>query len=269
MGRPRRNRKVLQNLYGVHSAYHALKADRREFHKIYFQKGQKGHRLEPILDIARMKNIPILPQTRKELQSRCGSPNHQGVVLVADALPVTGVRAFLDKMKEKEGAPACLLALDGIQDPQNLGAILRSARVFGVCGIILPKDRACGLTPAVSKVSEGALEYCSVAQVVNLSRELRTLKKEGFWLVGMHTMGGETPEAVDLGRDVILILGGEDRGIRRVVMELCDYLVTIPMHGAVGSLNASNAISILLYEMMRQRKFPKKVNDMKCVYHLI
>lgn len=205
-----------------------------------------------------MKNIPIQPQTRKELQGRCGSPNHQGVVLVADELPVAGLRTFLDEMKE--GTPSCLLALDGIQDPQNLGAIIRSARVFGVYGIILPKDRACGLTPAVSKVSEGALEYCRIAQVVNLSRELRALKTQGFWLVGMHTMGGETPDVVDLSRNVILILGGEDRGIRRVVIELCDYLVTIPMHGAVGSLNASNAISILLYETMRQRKFPKNIN---------
>ena len=252
MGSRKKNKGGLQVLYGYHSVYHALHSDRRRIHQLFLQEGQKVHRLQKILDLAKIKSIPIAYQPRTELQRRCGSPNHQGVVGEAAAFPLSTVEDLLKHRRDER--PACILALDGIQDPRNLGSIIRSAHALGVYGIIIPKDRSCGLTPAVARVSEGALEYSRISQVVNLAREMRAMKKQGFWLIGMHTHGGEFPDAVDLKGDIIIILGGEDRGIRRIVMEQCDQIITIPIGGPVGSLNASNAMSILLYEVDRQRR---------------
>ena len=186
---------------------------------------------------------------RETLDRMAGGVPHQGIIAIVSEKPVLSLPTLLDAVK----APALLVALDGVEDPRNLGAILRTAEAAGADGVLLPERHSAGLSETVARASAGALEHVPVARVGNLVQALQALKERGVWIVGYDAAGTERWDAVDLTKPVALVLGGEGRGMRRLVREHCDHLVSIPHFGHVTSLNVSVAAGVALYEAVRQR----------------
>ena len=207
--------------------------------------------MDEILRLAKASRVAVAFEPREVLDRMAGSARHQGAVGIVAAKPY----AQLDDLIEVSGRleSPVLLILDGIEDPRNLGAILRTAEATGVQGVIIPERRAVGLTATVAKASAGAIEHIPVARVVNLSQTIERLKAARFWVYAMDVKGSQSYSDVDYRGPVALVVGGEGRGIRPLVAEQCDGRVRIPMQGKVESLNASVAIAILLYEVIRQR----------------
>jgi 23S rRNA (guanosine2251-2'-O)-methyltransferase len=185
-----------------------------------------------------------------------GTPHHQGVVARVAGARYADIDQLL-RVSVERGEPPFILALDNVQDPRNLGAVLRTAEVVGVHGVILPKHHAVGLTPAVAKAAAGALEWIPVARVSNLAQSLEGLKAERLWVIGSAVQGGEAPWATDLSGPLCLVFGGEGQGLRPIVARACDVLVTLPMHGRVESMSVSAAAAALCYEVLRQRMTPR------------
>lgn len=238
-------------LYGLHPVLEALRAEDRELHRIYLEEGRRGRAVEEILQLARARHVPVAFETRDGLDRRAGTARHQG------AIGITAAKTYVsfDDLLESAGkldAPL-LLVLDGIEDPHNLGAILRTAEAAGAQGVILPTRRAVGLTGAVAKVSAGAVEHLPVARVVNLSQAIERLKEARFWIYGLDAKGSRSYAEVDYRGPVALVVGGEGRGMRPLVAGRCDGTVCIPMRGKVESLNVSVATAVVLYEILRQR----------------
>ena len=185
-----------------------------------------------------------------------GGVPHQGIIAVVSAKPSMSLESLLAGVKD----PALLVVLDGVEDPRNLGAILRTAEAAGVDGVLLPERHSAGLSETVGRASAGALEHVKVARVGNLVQAIEALKARGIWVVGFDADGKERWDAVDMKRPMALVLGGEGRGMRRLVREHCDHLVSIPLFGHVASLNVSVAAGVALYEVVRQRgKVPSHV----------
>ena len=205
-------------------------------------------------DLAEGRGIPIREASGDQLAKRCDDGRHQGIAAKVSPFPFTELGAVLPAAAP-ERQQTFFLALDSISDPQNLGAILRSAQCAGVAAVILPKDRSVRPTPTVSKASAGALEHTHLVLVTNLANTLKALKSEGFWVAGTDVSGGRTLYDCDLTGPLVLVIGSEGRGIRPLVRQTCDFLLTIPQVGAVGSLNASAAAAVVLYEVFRQRRF--------------
>src|SRR5207344_3165294 len=193
--------------------------------------------------------IPLRFEARETLDRMAAGIPHQGLIAVVSAKPVTTV----DKVLEEARTPALVVVLDGVEDPRNLGAILRTVEASGADGVLLPDRHSAGLSETVNRASAGALAHVKVARIGNLVQALEALKARGIWVVGSDAAGTERWDAVDLTRPVALVLGGEGRGIRRLVREHCDHLVSIPLFGHVSSLNVSVAAGIALYEVIRQR----------------
>ena len=219
--------------------------------KLYVLDGCKDG---PIMTIIReaKKHDTIIRYTDKELldkMSRTG--HHQGVIANAAAYEYAEVEDILNAAKAKNEAPFIFI-LDGIEDPHNLGAIIRTANLAGAHGVIIPKRRAVGLTATVAKTSAGALNYTPVAKVTNIATTIEELKKEGLWFV-CADMGGETMYKLNLKGPIGLVIGNEGEGVSRLVREKCDFTASIPMHGNIDSLNASVAAGVLAYEIVRQR----------------
>lgn len=200
--------------------------------------------------MAKGKKVPVYFLLPPDFEKRFSFEKHQGVVAEADPFPYLSLEQLISKVGKKE--KACLLLLDTIFDPQNLGAILRSVAELGSDGVILRKKREAPISAAVYKASAGAREYVNVARVSNLSRSLDFLKEEGFWVYGAEVGEGKPLWEVDFSQKVVLVVGGEDRGISPLLKRKCDYLVSIPIEGKVGSLNVSVATAILLYELRRR-----------------
>ena len=240
-----------ERLYGVHPVLEALRSKARRFEHIYLQEGRHGRQVEEVLSLARAARVTVLLKPREFLDRLAGSDAHQGMVGVVAARPVMDLDGVI--AASSGHASPLLLILDGIEDPHNLGAILRTAEAAGVQGVIVPDRRASGLTAAVAKASAGAIEHLPVAQVVNLSRAIERVKAANFWVYGLDPKGTRNYLEVDYRGPVALVVGGEGRGMRPLVAEHCDERVHIPMQGKVSSLNASVAAAILLYEVVRQR----------------
>lgn len=238
-------------LYGLHPVAEALAAGRRKVLEIYLDPGRRGGRHEGLAAAAAAMGVPVAPVAGARLASLCGSENHQGAAARA------GVFAFsrLDEVLDPSGArrPGLLLALDCLQDPHNLGAVLRTALCAGVEAVVVPKDRSAPPTPAVSRTSAGALEHTRLVQVVNLARVLEELKAEGLWVVGLERGASTDLFHADLTVPLVLVLGGERSGLRTLVRRACDLTVSIPQAGPLDSLNASAAAAVALYEIRRQR----------------
>jgi 23S rRNA (guanosine2251-2'-O)-methyltransferase len=243
--------KPLERLYGIHPILEALRAADRQFDGIYLQQGRKGREVEEILRLSRNQRIRLDFRAREALDRMAGSSHHQGAVGMVAAKPYVSLDDIL-QAASREKAPL-LLILDGIEDPHNLGAILRTAEAVGTHGVILPERRAIGLTATVAKASAGAIEYLPVARVTNLSRTIERLKDANFWIYALDVKGTQNYLAVDYTGPIALVIGGEGRGVRPLVADHCDGRVHIPMSGRVSSLNASVAAGILLYEVLRQR----------------
>jgi len=241
----------LERLYGIHPILEALRAADRQFDGIYLQQGRKGREVEEILRLSRTQRIRLDFRPREALDRMAGSSHHQGAVGMVAAKAYVTLDDIL-QAASREKAPL-LLILDGIEDPHNLGAILRTAEAAGTHGVILPERRAIGLTATVAKASAGAIEYLPVARVTNLSRTIERLRDANFWIYALDVKGTQNYLAVDYTGPVALVIGGEGRGVRPLVADHCDGRVHIPMSGRVASLNASVAAGILLYEVLRQR----------------
>ena len=208
----------------------------------------------PLKTIAReaKKHDTIINYVKKErLEQLSETGKHQGVIAMAAAYEYAKVEDILAKAEEK-GEPPFILLLDGIEDPHNLGAIIRTANLAGAHGVIIPKRRAVGLTTTVAKTSAGALNYTPVAKVTNLTQTMKELKEKGMWFVGAD-MGGETMYQLDLTGPIGVVIGSEGDGMSKLVKENCDFIASIPMKGDIDSLNASVAAGILAYEIVRQR----------------
>lgn len=208
----------------------------------------------PVMTIIReaKKTDTIIRYVDREILDRLSKTgHHQGVVANAAAYDYAEVEDILNAAREK-GEPPFVFILDGIEDPHNLGAIIRTANLAGAHGVIIPKRRAVGLTATVAKTSAGALNYTPVAKVTNLSATIEELKKEGLWFV-CADMGGETMYNLNLTGPIGLVIGNEGEGVSRLVKEKCDYVASIPMKGNIDSLNASVAAGVLAYEIVRQR----------------
>ncbi len=234
---------------GINPVLEALSAGTRHFDRLLIVKGLRSRRLSDAIRRATRLGIPLRFEMRETLDRMAGGVPHQGVIAVVSARPVLSLENLLENARD----PALLMALDGVEDPRNLGAILRSVEAAGADGALIPERHSAGLSETVGRASAGALEHVQVARVGNLVQALETLKARGVWVVGFDATGRERWDAVDLERPVCLVLGGEGRGIRRLVREHCDHLVSIPHFGHVSSLNVSVAAGIALYEVVRQR----------------
>lgn len=239
-------------LYGIHPVVECIRAGRREISTIYLAAGKSGNRLEKIVSWAEQHGVAIQSLTPSELDSLARSPHHQGVAIRASAYPWVEISDIIGTDGVAAGAPM-LLAVDSLQDPHNLGALVRTALCVGVDGILLPKNRSAAPTPAVCKASAGALEHARMVRVTNLAVALEGLKSQGLWVAGMDRNGPDSVFGADLTGPIAIVLGGEQKGIRPLVKKKCDFLLNIPQQGPVGSLNASVAGAVVMYEAYRQR----------------
>ena len=228
-----------------------LKTD-KEIEKILVAKGQLKGSINKIIAMAKDKNIVVQHVDKKKLDQVSQGGSHQGVVALISEYKYSTVDDILNKARKLE-EPPFLLILDRIEDPYNLGSIVRTAECSGVHGIIIPKRRSAHVTETVYKSSAGAVEYMLIAKVNNLSNTIDKLKEEGLWIYGAHMEGRDKYFDVDLTGPMALVIGSEGKGISRLVKEKCDFLLNIPMVGKISSLNASNAASILMYEVVRQK----------------
>jgi 23S rRNA (guanosine2251-2'-O)-methyltransferase len=239
-------------LYGFHPVYEALRAGRRTVHQIYICKQPSNKRIKRIRKTADQHKLPIKELSPTKLQALTGNPSHQGIAASATPYPLADVGDIL-KTVFSNGRNPFLLILDHIVDPHNLGALIRTALCAGVDGVIIPKDRSAYPSPAVCKVSSGALEHMSVAQVNNIVRCVHSLKERDVWIVGLDPNAPQSIYAASLKEALGLVVGGEEKGLRPLLRKKCDFLMSIPQRAILGSLNASVAGAIAMYETYRQR----------------
>ncbi|HWR71965.1 MAG TPA: 23S rRNA (guanosine(2251)-2'-O)-methyltransferase RlmB [Nitrospirota bacterium] len=239
-------------IFGINPVLEALRAGRPIQRLLVAEQRKRDHDLARILVLARDAGIEVRQVSRESLNREAHSTAHQGIVAVVAARKYASLDEVL-ALPAAKGQVPLYVVLDGVEDPRNLGAVLRTAETAGVHGVIIPERRAAGLTETVAKASAGALEYVPVIKVVNIVNTLEELKKAGIWVFGAEAGKGTVYWKADFSGPAALVLGGEDRGVRRLVWERCDSLITIPLFGQISSLNVSVAAGILLYEVLRQR----------------
>ena len=243
------------HVFGVQPVLEALRAGMRPVERLTLAEGAHESRLREILEIARYADIPVRRVPRAELQRLAAGANHQGVVATIAAAHYTHTDDLLDALAARVGTqdPPLAVVLDGVEDPRNLGAVIRTVECAGAHGVFVPERRASGLTETVAKAAAGALEYVPVARAANVVRLMEELKGRGIWTIGTAA-GAETSYTDwDWTQPCALLLGGEGEGLRRLVRERCDVLVSVPLRGQIESLNVSVAAGIVLYEAVRQR----------------
>ncbi len=244
-------------IYGVNPVQEALRSSRRAF-ELFLAGGSNDRRLEKILKLAADKGVPVRQRDKRDIARLCGTEHHQGVALRVEEFPYLELADIMECW-QKSGTAGLILVLDGIQDPHNLGALIRTAACAGCHGVIIPRDRAVGVTPAVEKASAGAVATIPVARVTNINHALTELKAAGFWIYGT-TSDAPTPlYGHDFTGHLALVIGSEGEGLRPLVRKSCDMLISIPLQGGVESLNASVAGGIVLFEAVRQRQQAVKV----------
>jgi len=251
----------MQLIYGLHAVDGLLRSNPKSVQRLWVQSGREDKRIAALVALAQNQGVPVARQPRQDLDGMV-SGRHQGVVAEAFNTPVSGDMSqsnlwqeqdLLRVVDNKEG-PLLLLVLDGVTDPHNLGACLRSADAAGVDAVVVPKDKSADLTPTVRKVACGAAEVVPFVRVTNISRTLQALQERGVWLYGT---AGESEKSLydsDLSGSIALVMGAEGSGLRRLTREQCDFLVNLPMSGSVSSLNVSVATGICLFEIVRQRR---------------
>ncbi|HEX2493616.1 MAG TPA: 23S rRNA (guanosine(2251)-2'-O)-methyltransferase RlmB [Steroidobacter sp.] len=239
-------------VYGQHAVRTLLQRHAQRASRLLLQKGREDARSRELVQLAQAAGLRTEWREARELDRLTGSDRHQGACLEIRAAGPLGEGA-LDDLLDQQASPPLLLVLDGVQDPHNLGACLRTADAVGATAVIVPRDRAAGLSPSVRKVASGAAETVPLIQVVNLARTLRWLKKREVWVVGTDDQASGAVFGSNLTGPVAVVLGAEGAGLRRLTRECCDSLVSIPMKGVVESLNVSVAAGIVLYEALRQR----------------
>jgi 23S rRNA (guanosine2251-2'-O)-methyltransferase len=243
------------HLYGLLPVLEALRAGNRRLERITIAEGAGEARLHELFELAREYRVPVRRAPRAELQRMATGANHQGVVAHVAAVPYREPDELLASLAARVGTPDAPLAvvLDGVEDPRNLGAIIRTAECAGVHGLFVPERRAVGLTETVAKAAAGALEYLPVARATNIARLVGEFKERGIWTIGTDAEANINYTEWDWTQPCALLLGGEGAGLRRLVRERCDALVRIPLRGRIPSLNVSVAAAVVLYEIVRQR----------------
>ena len=244
-------------IIGRNAVREALKSG-RPVNTLLVKKGERTGALLPLIAECKERNIPVKEVDVKKLDFMCGHQNHQGVLLLAAAADYSTVEDIF-AVAEERGEPPFLILCDGIEDPHNLGAIIRSAEAGGAHGMIIPERRNASLTGIVGKTSAGALEYLKVARVKNLNNTVKELKERGVWVYAAD-MEGESYLTANLSGPVALVIGSEGKGVSRLTRELCDGCVSIPMHGSINSLNASVAAAILIFKTAEQREANERGN---------
>jgi 23S rRNA (guanosine2251-2'-O)-methyltransferase len=234
---------------GINPVLEALQARVRSFERLLIVKGIRNRRINEAISRASRIGVPLRFEARETLDRLAGGLNHQGIIAVVSAMPTLGLEEVLAQARD----PALLLVLDGVEDPRNLGAILRTAETAGADGVLVPERRSASLSETVARASAGALEHVRVGRVTNVASTLEELKRRGLWVVGFDAEAGERWDLIDYTRPVALVFGGEGRGIRRLVRERCDQLAALPLFGHVESLNVSVTVGVALYEAIRQR----------------
>ena len=242
---------VDENVVSGRNAVRELLAGGRDIEKIYIQSGEREGSVNQLIGIAAERKLPIIEMDRAKLDRISGGARHQGIVAIAAERNYSTVDEILEYAAER-GEPPFIVICDGIEDPHNLGAIIRSAECAGVHGVIIPKRRAVGLTTVVAKASAGAIEHVRIAKVTNIAQTIDELKERGLWLYAAD-MGGESYYSTDLRSSAAIVLGSEGFGISRLVKEKCDFTVSIPMYGNVNSMNVSCAAAVIFAEVAKQR----------------
>jgi len=245
----------MDKLTGIHAVREALDAA-RPFDRIVIAKGRQDTRVEEIVQLARKQNIPVRFEDRRELDRLANSKDHQGVVALAAARTAATLEDILAAANHDtgHGSKGLIVLLDGVEDPHNLGAIIRTSLAAGAHGVVIPERRAAGLTDTVSRSSAGALAHLPVAKVTNLAQTMEELKEAGYWLVGLDERADKSYTEVDYTSPVGIVLGGEGQGLHDLTRKRCDFVVSLPTTGPVKSLNVSVAAGVVLFEILRQRK---------------
>jgi 23S rRNA (guanosine2251-2'-O)-methyltransferase len=238
-------------IFGINAVAEALKARGRAFQWVGMAKERDDLRLQKLIQECRQNNVPVKFMPRTELDRMAGTGSHQGVVAVTSQKQYNDLD---DLIAAKRSDYSLIVVLDGVEDPHNLGAILRTADATGADGVVIPERRAAGITGTVVKSSAGASEHLPVAKVTNIARTLEDLKTKGLWMVGLDERGKQNYDEVDYKMDCAIVLGTEGKGLHDLVARKCDFLVSIPMLGKVSSLNVSVAAGVVLYEVVRQRR---------------
>lgn len=241
----------MEFITGLNPVLEALRARGATFKCLYLAKGRTGPAVGQLLELAKSHGLRVIYLDRQEMDRLAGRANHQGVMGEVGPYAYYTLEQILDKSPK---GPSLLLILDNIQDPMNLGALIRSAEAAGAVGVILPRERAVAVTPTVMKAAAGAGEFLSVARVVNLVQAMKIIKEAGFWIMGADATAKDIIFDQDLTAKVALVIGSEGRGLRRLVKEKCDSLVSIPLRGRVNSLNASAAGAVAMFEFVRQNR---------------
>ena len=243
-------------IVGINPVEGALSNDAERISELLIENGQRNARVLELAERAKKLNIPVQHRPRDELDRVAGAARHQGVAVLYEAAPPAHEND-LAGLLERDGGDTLVLVLDGVTDPHNLGACLRSAAATKVTAVIVPKDRAVGLTPVVRRASAGGADRVPLIAVTNLARTLRELKDAGVWITGLAGDTETSIYAVDFRGPVAIVLGGEGEGIRRLTRELCDFVAQIPMPGNMESLNVSVATGVVLFEALRQRSIKR------------
>jgi 23S rRNA (guanosine2251-2'-O)-methyltransferase len=247
----------MEVLYGLHPVEEAVRSGARALDHVIVARDRKDERLERIIALCRIANIRVATDSRDQLTRLAKTDSHQGVLAMVRERQFLGIEDFLSgKRTPASRSYKFFLALDGVEDPHNLGALLRTADAVAVDGVLIPERRSAPINATVAKTSAGASEHVKIARVTNLVRSLEQMKKENVWVLGLDERGSPDYMDFDFRTDCVLVLGREGAGLHDLVKKTCDHLLRIPMAGAVSSLNVSVAGAIVMYEAMRQRRQP-------------
>ena len=249
----------MEVLYGVHPVEEALKAGRRRFDQVLVARERNDERVERVVAVCRQAGVRVRQESREQLTLLAQTPAHQGVVAMVHPQEFLAIEDLFEPAVGRQPAARLVLALDGVEDPQNLGALLRVADGAGVDGVVLTERRSAPLSAVAVKASAGATEHLRIARVVNLVRALEELKRRNLWIIGLDERGTSDYDQFDLTGDCVIVLGREGAGLHDLVRRTCDHLLRIPMAGGVSSLNVSAAGAVVHYEASRQRRNAAKV----------
>ena len=238
-----------QILCGIHAVSEALRAG-RALERVVVARGAKNPRVQLLVDECRQAAVPVRFEARGILDRLARGENHQGVIAQAAAMTYRRLKEVLTDLR----GPGLFVILDGVEDPHNLGAVIRSAHAAGADALVVPERRSAPLNETVAKAAAGAIEYLPIVRVKNVNRTLAALKQVGFWIYGLDERGTQDYDQADLGSPTALVLGGEGKGLHRLTAERCDALLRIPMAGRIASLNVSVAAGIVLFEAAKQRR---------------
>ncbi len=235
-------------IYGINPVIEALQSEASPPERIWITRGKSSPRMQKIIHMARRQGVPVHFEASGVIAKKASTDHHQEIVAEISAIPDTDLESIL------EAEPALLLLVDGVEDPRNLGALLRTAEAAGVGGVFIPNRRSCAITPAVFSSSAGAALHLRISRIGNVVHTLQTLKKRGFWVIGLDRQGEASVTQIDVSLPIVVVVGGEHQGVRKLVREHCDFLLSLPMKGKVSSLNLSVAAGVLLYQILLRRE---------------